>query len=413
MKTLIFPLTLTVGGFLAGWTAWNTGFYGFGILPLVIVAAILLSQRSYTFLFMLGYYLGSAIELLWGVVTFFDGDFLKAAWLWAIQQGILASGWIILKKDHRRRFSRIFFQTAGAFLITIFVPPYAFLGIAHPVTATGYYFPSTGYAGLVLFVVLISTTAYWLVNIRSKSLEARRAAILLTMALTIALGCNGRVTVKNEAANNPHDWIGVHTYLGRYPANDPIKMYFRHLALKAVVEKKIHEGKKVIIFPESITGMFDETGKNLWQDIDLLGKKHHTHILLGGYLPVSSVRYDNVLFMMGDEGDGAQNALPARISMPVTNWRPFLPSSTGLHIGLRNNGVWTIAGRKVAFLICYEQALVWPVLQSMTGLKKPVMIVAVSNLWWAKDTGIPGIMDNICRLWGRLFSVPVLRAVNI
>jgi apolipoprotein N-acyltransferase len=69
-----------------------------------------------------------------------------------------------------------------------------------------------------------------------------------------------------------------------------------------------------------------------------------------------------------------------------------------------------IQGRKLGFLVCYEQFLTWPFLSLIS--QKPDVIVASSNLWWCKDTSLPGIQAATARLWTRLFGVPIAEAVN-
>jgi hypothetical protein len=414
MKTnLIFHSVLTIAGVLTGWLGWNVGVHGFAVLPFVIITCVLLPRRIHVLFFILGYYMGSTVELLWGAVAFFDGRMLKAAFLWFLLQCILTTAWIILKKG-RTQFRHILLQVVGTLFITIFVPPYALLGIANPITASGYYFPASGYWGIGLYILLICTAAYLLANSSSEKIrERKQVKFLLGIILTFAIVLNGRNHFKNGLSNVPSGWAGINTHLGRFPADNYQIIFERHLELKVFAEEEIRRGKKVIIFPESVAGILTNTGKNLWLDIDLLAKRQDAHILLGGYLPVSPSIYDNALFVIGKDIPGLSKALTARISMPVTNWRPLLKPSASIHIGPAHDGVFTIKDQSAAFLICYEQVLVWPLLQSMAGRQKINLIVAVSNIWWAKDTKIPDIMDRICRVWGRLFNISVLRIVNI
>ncbi len=410
---LISNMGLIIIGILTGWVSWNTSLHGFCILPLVVVACFLLPGRSFAFLFMLSYYLGSTVELFWGAITFFDGNITSAACLWFSQQLILASAWVILRKNNWHGFTEIFLQIAGTILISVFIPPYCLLGIANPITAAGRYFPSTGFVGLGLYILMITAIVYLLSGVLIEAREKIGLIFMLTGILIAAFFLNETVNIKNSPLNYPQDWVGVNTRLGRYPLDDYQKIYIRHLKLKAIAEDEIRKGKKVIIFPESIAGFLTKTEKKLWQDIDWLAKKKKASILLGSYLPVSQNSYDNVLFVIGTAIPNIPDGIVARISMPVTNWRLFLKPSAGLHIGLAHDGVFTIDGRNAAFLICYEQMLVWPFLQSMSGVKKVDLIVTVSNIWWANNTKIPKIMDRTCRVWGRLFNVSVLRVINI
>jgi hypothetical protein len=44
--------------------------------------------------------------------------------------------------------------------------------------------------------------------------------------------------------------------------------------------------------------------------------------------------------------------------------------------------------------------------------QQPDVIVAPSNLWWCRDTSLPGIQVAAVRLWVKLFGVVVVEAVN-
>lgn len=69
-----------------------------------------------------------------------------------------------------------------------------------------------------------------------------------------------------------------------------------------------------------------------------------------------------------------------------------------------------VAGRRAAPLICYEQLIVWPVLQSM--LHKPDLIIGVGNGWWADGTSIIAIQRASIEAWARLFGLPLVLASN-
>ncbi|TIT10619.1 MAG: hypothetical protein E5W85_18635 [Mesorhizobium sp.] len=85
-------------------------------------------------------------------------------------------------------------------------------------------------------------------------------------------------------------------------------------------------------------------------------------------------------------------------------------SGGGARAHLFANSVVELAGRRIAPLICYEQLLVWPVLQSV--LHAPDAIVAVGNGWWATGTSIADIQNASTIAWARLFRLPLVTAFN-
>lgn len=69
-----------------------------------------------------------------------------------------------------------------------------------------------------------------------------------------------------------------------------------------------------------------------------------------------------------------------------------------------------LAGKRIAPLICCEQLVVWPVVQSM--LYAPDAIVAVGN-GWTTDTSIVAVQNASTISWARLFGLPLVTAFNI
>jgi apolipoprotein N-acyltransferase len=69
-----------------------------------------------------------------------------------------------------------------------------------------------------------------------------------------------------------------------------------------------------------------------------------------------------------------------------------------------------VAGYRAAPLICYEQLIIWPVLQSM-ALNADI-IVAIANGWWTGGSNITAIQRASVTAWAKLFDVPLVIAFN-
>jgi apolipoprotein N-acyltransferase len=92
-------------------------------------------------------------------------------------------------------------------------------------------------------------------------------------------------------------------------------------------------------------------------------------------------------------------------------FRPFSGQGARAYFAsLGEVSIMEVHGKRLGFLVCYEQFLSWPVLTLIA--QKPDVIVAPSNLWWCKDTSLAGIRGAAARLWERLFGVPLVSAVN-
>ena len=117
--------------------------------------------------------------------------------------------------------------------------------------------------------------------------------------------------------------------------------------------------------------------------------------------------------MIEMSGDGAQVLYRERMPVPVSMWQPWLAltgEAGGARAHLFEGPVVETAGLRVAPLICYEQLLIWPVLQS--ALSSPDVIVAISNDWWTEGTSVAAIQRASAEAWARLFGLPLVMAFN-
>jgi apolipoprotein N-acyltransferase len=69
-----------------------------------------------------------------------------------------------------------------------------------------------------------------------------------------------------------------------------------------------------------------------------------------------------------------------------------------------------VLNEHAAVLMCYEQLLVWPALQSLAH--DPDMLLAPSNDYWASKTPIPAIQHAAAKSWADLWDIPLYEAQN-
>jgi len=160
-------------GLILGLVAWNTGLHGYSILLFVPVLWFFLPNRKTVFFFFLFYYMGASKELPLGMYHFFEGNVLKTIFLWITQQAILATGWLIFWKKNVDRLLSINKRLLATYLITIFLPPYSFIGFAHPITSAGYFFPRTSFSGIILLFILTCCMTYLIILIKNNSVSPR------------------------------------------------------------------------------------------------------------------------------------------------------------------------------------------------------------------------------------------------
>lgn len=408
-------------GYIIGLVGWNSGINGFGVLAILPCLWLNAKSRLSCYFLILCYYIGASHELFYGAEAYFKDRTVLSSLLWAVQQFILASGWVIFWKKDMNKFAVILFRLSLTFFVIIFIPPYSILGIANPVTAAGYFFPKTGISGILLFVCFSAFLGYLVTRVKKqlignfpqKALVKVAFVILLFNSLFFVVNELHARTVKEELKDKSKGRIVVKTELGNIEFGTIFyKDYERHLRLKSMAELYINVGYRVIIFPEMVAGKWTDVEEDMWRDVDAYARNHNAVILIGAQRVISGRQYDNALIVLGDQNLISKKLIKSRLSMPFSNWNPFAQWSATMNISPENNGVVVINKEPAAVLICYEQMLVWPVLQSMTSGHKPELIITISNLWWAKNTFIPKIMENTTSMWGRLFNVPVLRAVN-
>jgi hypothetical protein len=117
--------------------------------------------------------------------------------------------------------------------------------------------------------------------------------------------------------------------------------------------------------------------------------------------------------MVAISGEGSHILYRERMPVPVSMWQPWLALTDrggGARADFFANPIVELDGKRIAPLICYEQLIVWPVLQSM--LDSPDVIVATGNGWWTDGTSIVAIQQASLRAWARLFRIPVVTAFN-
>jgi predicted amidohydrolase len=180
-----------------------------------------------------------------------------------------------------------------------------------------------------------------------------------------------------------------------------------HRDLVATVLTAAGEKTRFIVLPESALGFWTPTVARLWSQ----GLRGSQLTVIAGAAVIDSGGYDNV--MVAISADEARILYRERMPVPVSMWQPWR-AWTGRGGGARanffSNPVVQSDGQKVAALICYEQLLLWPVLQSM--LHSPTAIVATGNGWWTAGTSIVAIQNASVIAWAKLFGLPVVTAFN-
>ncbi len=333
-----------------------------------------------------GYFLAASRGLPQGVANFYSADVGPGFLLWFAASLSFVAVHAVAWTRHPGR-GRAFRYLVAAALTGL--PPFGISGWAHPLTAAGVLFPGWGWWGLAAAAagLLVMVTRFW---------------------STAAIGLAGFwlwSTATWTGPNLPEGWMGVELELGRSLGRDGSLEHHRGLIATARISAT--KGAHVVVFPESALGFWTPTVARLWQE----GLNGLDLTVVAGAAVIDTQGYDNVLVAVGS---GAAGILyKERMPVPVSMWQPWLRwtgQGGGAKAHLFANPVVEVGTTRIAPLICYEQLILWPVLQSM--LHSPAVIVATGNGWWTEDTSIVAIQKASVTAWAKLFDLPVVVAFN-
>ncbi|MDL2406143.1 conjugal transfer protein TraB [Rhizobium calliandrae] len=334
-----------------------------------------------------GYFLAASRGLPLGVATYYHTDVWPGLLLWFVASGAFVFVHTVLwtKQEGWERPLRYL-----VVCIVMSVPPFGILGWAHPLTAAGVLFPKLGWGGLIATAASLS-----ILTTRHRSL------------VTVALG--GFWLWSAAHWTNPilpAGWYSVDLREGASLGRE--NTLSRHRDIAAILlSGSSPPSSKIALLPESALGFWTPTTARFWQR--QLAATDLT--VVAGATVVGDVGYDNVL--IGVSKTGSSILYRERMPVPGSMWQPWRTWSGqigGARAYFFANPIIDIGGYRAAPLICYEQLLVWPILQS--ALHDPNIIIAVGNGWWTAGTSIVQIQKASTQAWALLFDKPLALSFN-
>ncbi len=391
----IFPV---VAAILCGRIGWSGEVL---LLPLTMIFPVLWAMtpsRSIAALVSAGYFLAASRGLPQGVANFYASDLWPGLLLWVTASvsfiAVHAALWMRPCDEFASGTRGADLARAIRYLLAMgltALPPFGITGWAHPLTAAGVLFPGWGWWGVGATAILLVLTI------------GRRWRI----AVAVIGGLYVWSLTNWTPPKLPPGWIAVDLKQGRTLGRDGSLAYQRDLI--DTVRKAAEAGQdvRVATLPESALGFWTPTVARVWQE----GLRGSSLTVVAGAAVIDQRGYDNV--MVAISADSATILYRERMPVPGSMWQPWL-RRTGQGGGARadffGNPVVEVDGIRIAPLICYEQLIVWPVLQST--LHAPEVIVAVGNGWWTENTSIVAIQKASISAWASLFSLPVVIAFN-
>ncbi|NEI32587.1 conjugal transfer protein TraB [Rhizobium leguminosarum] len=358
------------------------------LLPVALGFPVLWSiaqTRSVAALVSAGYFLAASRGLPQGVAAFYSSDIWPGLLLWLCASlSFVVVHAVVWTKNTRVRPSRYLLAA-----VIMAIPPFGITGWAHPVTAAGVLFPGWGWWGLGFMTAGLAglATRIWpAVAIAFAGLWLWSAAIWTDPKL-------------------PEGWRGVDLELGASLGREAGLQRQRDII--ATVRNATSDGARYVVLPESALGYWTSTVERFWTG----AFSDDDATVITGAAMVDPRGYDNVLVAIDRKG----SRILYRERMPVPGsmwqpWRSWFGESGAARADFFANPVVPIGGGRGAPLICYEQLIVWPVLQSM--LHDPDFIIAVGNGWWTDGTSIVAIQRTTATAWAKLFAKPLVIAFN-
>jgi|GEM_PF-1327637 len=377
---ILFATSAAIGG--AGWS----GDPALNYFALLFPFVYLHSRRRLDSLCAVFYYAVATWSVIPGSQSFFrtGHNFAVPLAIWVALVALAASPWVAL---YSRRYLPV---SAMAALAALALPPLSLVTVAHPLIATGHWFPGTRWFGLGLVVVLIA--AY------------RRfgTAMTLTVLLAASVATHARF---HRPVSDPHI-LAVNTNFGGEPAHDAIdsRLEFEERAIQQIA---LAHPDTLLVFPESIIPSWNGMHEARWASTFAQLKLQRTGLLIGTTIPITNTEANrNVLL---SRGYTERLSYAQRVPVPFGMWRVG-DQRNGYPLMLRFPSTIRVWNRRAGILVCYEQLSFWPAIQTLAH--NPVMLLAPSNVYWAANTPIPAIQHMAAQDWADLWAIPLYEASN-
>ncbi|WP_051108421.1 conjugal transfer protein TraB [Rhizobium giardinii] len=338
-----------------------------------------------------GYFLTASRGLPQGVANFYAADLWPGLLLWlpASASFVIVHAALWTGRPGKGQFEAGRATRYLAATIVMVLPPFGITGWAQAITAAGVLFPGWGWWGLAATAagLAMMTSRYW------------PAAVLILISFWVWSAASW------TAPTLPEGWKGVDLDLGQSLGRDT--SLDRQRVLIATVVANAGDNTYVIVLPESVLGFWTPTVERLWREALRGGNL----TVIAGAAVLDGSGYDNVLVAISAN----QSEILYRERMPVPGsmwqpWRAWTGDAGGARAHFFTNPVVVAGGNRIVPLICYEQLVVWPALQSM--LHSPDIIVATGNGWWTSGTSIVAIQQASSIAWAKLFGLPLVSAFN-
>lgn len=365
-------LYLTVG-LLLGYVSWGHGLFLTSLSVFAILAYFYSTRRINFLFFILGYYLAASRGLFLGTMVYYN--IVIAAGVYVLVAIIVSLSWIIFWGNEPKTKLLSFIATQAILIL----PPIGLISWVNPMQAAGLFFPGTNIFGFFLLTALLFFI----------SLKPKFTPILFLFFILPAYSVNLVKQDRNINALCGNENYETGTVL-------PLVDYKRQMKYLEQIE---NSKNALYLLPENALGYVTPASEIIWQNTNKT-------IFAGASYRDTNDTYYNTLSLV--KNGSIEPVYVERVPVPVSMWKPW--NNSGAHANIFGKGGFVLNNKKYGVLICYEQLIMWTWLQTM--LHDPDKILAISNLWWAKDTSILSIQKENIELWAILFDKPYVFSYN-
>lgn len=378
--SLLFVIAALLGG--AGWSGRPT----LHCFALLFPFLYLQSRRRLDSLGALPYYAAATWPVIPGSQAFFrtGRNPIVPILVWAALTVLGATPWIVF---YNRKWLPI---AAIAAVVVLALPPLSLVTVAHPLIAAGRWFPGTHWFGLGLPLVLIA--------------GYRRLGVFATIVALVGASIATHALFTRPIPD-PHI-IAVNTEFSGAPGRD-LSGSAAEIQEASIQRLALAHPDSLLILPESVIPNWSPMHEARWASTFSLLEQRHTGLLIGTTIPIPNTEANrNVLL---SRGFTEHLSYVQRVPVPLGMWH-FEDDHDGFPLMLRFPPTIRVWNRRAGVLVCYEQLVVWPALETLAH--NPEMFIAPSNIYWASKTTIPAIQHLAARDWADLWAIPLYEARN-
>ncbi len=389
----------TLVGALIGFLAWGEGRAPVlaCLLPLVVATS---SSRGQAFAIGFGYAASTLRYAPSFIGSWFDGSLsvgLAALVVYgAVSGAVWSLAWTSAHAGHWRILAML-----AAWLLAL-LPPAA-PGIAgHPLIATGYLAPGSGWLGVVASVA-VPALAVWCFAVFDWS---RRLQIRTLAAIGVVLASMGVAIGPIPALDSVNGVYGMRTSLGELRGRDDA---IERIEFMGRVGRPSDDAV-TIVWPESLLGRYD-TSMYPVLNLELLRPARASGFvhIVGMDLPLPGERLLNSAVAFYPDGRTA--TATARQPAPVSLWKPWRSEQTFVANWRAHNMLTLGQGDRAAVIFCYEEYL--PILYLLNeAFDAPTLYLAMANTWAAAHADAATIQTAHSMGMARLFGRPYVKAEN-